>query len=327
VLVSHDATAKASIPGTFVGRWVDPQGEPIREGLFQLVPDDPARKPGYAARAQGYFAGGRTSAAVTTDLDGRFRVEGLCWGDYLATEGHEHDWARIAGPFPTGREAVLVTALYRIEARVLDVDGRPIPAEGLAEGLELPLEWAVFCSPIDGAPVRDSPSTNPIPGRCLSDGTVVFEVKPACTYRVGYASPSFPTQQREVAILRERCCARVEICLPSPSPSGELELTIRKPDGSEVAEDDWYRVTIREAETGRNVPCGHDGDTRGTCRGPRFECALQAGLYDVQVSLDAPWSVVGGPSQERVEIIGGVTSELAIEVYDHVRSESIGPGY
>jgi hypothetical protein len=320
---SSPAPASMAAPsaGTFVGRWVDPQGEPIREGHFQLVPDDPSRKPGYASRAKGYFARGRTSAAVTTDLEGRFRVEELSPGDYLVTEGVERAWRSIDGPFPTDREVLLVTALHRIEVRILDAEGRPLAPEAF----EATLVSSVFCEPLSTAAREAAPPTpdRSLAGRALSDGTIVFHVEPESSYRVGYASRSIPIQHQDVLVLAERCCTRVEIRLPPPSSPGELDLAVRTPEGGRLDDGAWPTVTVREVQTGRSMPCGRDGELWASFGLGGFRCELPAGTYDVRVASGSCLVDVlrYTPASRRVEIFAGATTEAEITLGGNGRLE------
>ncbi len=313
--------------GTLAGRWTDPQGGSVKEMRFQVVPVDPSLTPGYAERAQGYFAHGRTSASVTTDLDGRFSVPGMCPGEYLATEDVETGWRVLGGPFATDREARMVTAPYRIELVILDAEGRPLPPRVEAD-LE---EEHAFCSPLSfpAAGKRSRvPASGSVAGRPLSDGTVVFPVEPEGTYLVGYSSRFIPTRFREVHVPRERCCTRLEIQLPVPMEPGELDLTILTPEGTPLDDSEWSQVHIHEAESGRAVPWGREGIRQGGHRGPSFRCELAPGSYDVRVEAQpyegcVRWPRVAeySPAERRIEILPGVRADVAIALRGSGRLE------
>jgi hypothetical protein len=296
----------APADGSLLGRWTDPQGEPIREQRFHLIPVDPARQPAYAQRAKGYFARGRTSGAPTTDLEGRFRIDGLAPGEYLVTEGAKHDWRTIAGPLATGSEARVVSALYRIEVTVEDETGL---ARTQGDGWSLA---HLFCTPMLDEVGSASPWLvhESVAGHLLSDGTVVFLVEPERTYRVGYAALDVPTRICEVPVPRERCATRVELRLAAPVEPGTLELTLLTPTEEPLDPLTWRSVAIREADSGRPVAFGRDGAWQGDGYGALFRSDLTPGSYDVRVKAGfEEWGTAGAPrftpAGQRVEVWSG----------------------
>ena len=211
------------------GVLVDPEGAPIPSFPLTIASADLTKAPRDSDRWANELPG-LSFDRTTTDLEGRFRFEGLGLETFVFAAWQGRLEERIAGVFEPGDNLRVVYDLHRLEVELVDHAGVPVT---LQTGGPLLASWSQLTDwrlKLNGyaPPARRPRPVDAPPNWIVGPGRVAFPVDEGRSHVLCYFDATIPLFETRVFVPHDRHRTTVRIQLPPPAEPGTLRVVPRR---------------------------------------------------------------------------------------------------